>query len=107
LEDKEERQRIEKKMNEEKAAIEREMAEKKRKNDEELKKKENALLKEKQEKQLELDKLQKEADLQRTIAEETKRMGREQERILRENKNKDNQVKAYRETLYQAVMDYY
>ncbi|WNE40954.1 MAG: hypothetical protein mread185_000411 [Mycoplasmataceae bacterium] len=107
LEDKEARQLIEKRANEEKARIESEMNEKKRKNEEELKKQENALLKEKQEKQIEINRLQKEVELQRTLGEETKRLGREQERILREQKGLTNQLSAFRETLWQAVQDYY
>ncbi|WNE40138.1 MAG: Major outer membrane lipoprotein Lpp [Mycoplasmataceae bacterium] len=107
LEDKEQRQLIEKRANEEKARIEAEMNEKKRKNEEELKKQENALLKEKEEKQIEIARLEKEVELQRTLGEETKRLGREQERILREQKGLTNQLSAFRENLWQNVLNYY
>lgn len=105
LEDKEQRQLIEKRANEEKARIESEINEKKRQNEEELTKKENQLKRERDEKKIELDKLQKDIDLQRTLGEEAKRL--EQERILKEQKGLTNQLEAFRESLWQAVLNYY
>jgi outer membrane murein-binding lipoprotein Lpp len=107
LEDTEQRQRIEREANAEKARILQEANDKKRKNEAELKKKENELLKQQESQKVELERLQKEADLQNRIAEETKRIGREQERILKANRDKESQLRAFRESLWNEVKNYY
>ncbi|CAG8593312.1 7108_t:CDS:2 [Paraglomus brasilianum] len=107
LEDKEERQRIEKQANEEKARIQEEINRKKQENERELKKKENALLKEKQEKQLELEKLEKEVKLQETLGKELEEAGRRRELMLKGQKNKQQALRELREQMYQACLNFY
>lgn len=51
-----------------------------------------------------LAKIQKSLQLK---AEETKRLGREQERILKANRDKDSQLRAFRESLWSEVKNYY
>lgn len=107
LEDQEQRQRIEREANAEKARVLQEANDKRRKNEEELKRKENELLRQQQAQQVELERLQKESDLQNRIAEETKRLGREQERILKANRDKESQLRAFRDSLWNEVKNYY
>jgi DNA repair exonuclease SbcCD ATPase subunit len=107
LEDTEQRQKIQREADAEKARILQEANDKKRKNEEELKKKENELLKQQENQKVEIERLQKEADLQNRMAEETKRIGREQERILKANRDKDSQARAFRESLWNEVKNYY
>ncbi|MDR1670151.1 MAG: hypothetical protein LBR43_00285 [Spiroplasmataceae bacterium] len=107
LEDKEQRQLIEKRANEEKARIESEMNEKKRKNEEELKKQENALLKKKEEEQIELDRLQKEIHLQQTLGEELKQAGNRREAMLKGQRNQQQALTELRQQMYQACLNFY
>ncbi|CAG8730517.1 2605_t:CDS:2, partial [Ambispora leptoticha] len=74
LEDKEQRQRIEKQANEEKA----------------------------QSQKIELERLIKERELQTKMAQELNRLAAEQTRILRENKNSADQMRAYPSSESQA-----
>ena len=107
LEDKEERQRIEKQANEEKARIQEEINRKKQENERELKKKENALLKEKEEKQAELEKLEKEVRLQETLGKELEEAGRRRELMLKGQKNKEQALRELREQMYNGCLNFY
>lgn len=107
LEDKEERQRIEKQANEEKARILEEANRQKQKNEQELKKKENELLRQKEVQQAEIEKLEREVRLQETLGKELEQAGARREAILKGQKNKEQGLRELRNQMYNACLNFY
>ncbi|CAG8666634.1 13143_t:CDS:2, partial [Ambispora gerdemannii] len=104
--DREGRQRIEEKFRKRQNEIKKEMDALKRKNDDELKEKEAAAIKERQENELKLQKLREEVRIQNEQAQRAKEAADQQERLLRDERDKRVALDKLRKELYDAVMDY-
>jgi outer membrane murein-binding lipoprotein Lpp len=107
LEDTEQRQRIQREADAEKARILQEANDKEQKQKKEIEKKKNQLLAQQKEAELETKKLQDNLALQKEMGEELTRINAKKAKLLRECRDTEQRLSAYRDSLWEEVKDYY